>query len=327
MIKKIELLLVMASILGFHACDNISQVNSTSKKSNNNIVEEIIKDINYTNGIGLQGFYSDNPKITRVLYPFGESKKTKESVWNLAQWGSKFDLKYSKPENRSEGVTYSNPGKSISFKNIDGSTQITMKMFGSREYLKPRQFGEDWPHILLEQKFKNPQPVSEIKNLNFNIDFRLLFSENKMTPETYNPQVHTTQFTIYLTFHNKNKRSKGYNDFIWFGLPLYDYRYDTIKEYSAADIGKEDASNKFIFSTASNNLFNEIPKGGNWIHVSKDIIDIVKNAFKIAKQRGFLIDTNLEDLYITSTNMGWETPGTFDCAIQYKNLKLTATKK
>ena len=318
MIKKILLIIAVLTVFSFYACNKAS-----SSKS----VVEIIKDTRFSNGIGLQGSHSNNPEITRVLYPFGEIEKTEKSMWNLAQWGSRFDLKDAKKENGNEGVTYSNPGKSIAFKAVDGSTQITMKMFGSKEYLAPRKFGEDWPHILLEQKFQNPQLLSDIQNLNFNLDFRLLFSKNKMSSETYNPEVHTTQFTIYLTFHNKNKDSKGYDDFIWFGLPLYDYRYDTIKEYSAADIGKEDASNKFIFSTASKNLFSEIPKDGQWIHISKDIIDIVKNAFKTAKKRGFLKDTNYDDLYITSTNMGWETPGTFDCAIQYKNLKLTAIIK
>jgi len=318
MIKKLLILIIGMVAFGLYSCKNHS--------SSGGGVVEIITDTNYENGIGLQGSHSNNIEITRVLYPFGEREEKHKYVWKLAQWGSRFDLKEAKRGKGNDGITYSNPGKSIAFKAVDGSIQVTMKMFGSKEYSAPRKFGEDWPHILLEQEFSNPQSVSDIQNLIFNLDFRLLFSENMMTPESYNPEIHTTQFTIYLTIQNKNKDSKGYGDFIWFGLPLYDYRYDTIDEYSAADIGKEDASNKFIFSTSSKNLFVDIPKDGNWIKISKDIIGIIHNAFITAKQRGFLKESDYKDMYITTTNMGWETPGTFDCAIQYKNLKLTATK-
>jgi hypothetical protein len=315
--RKILLFIVVLSAFGFYACKN----NSSAK----NGVVEIIKDANYINGIGLEGSNSSSTEITRVLYPFGQSKNNQ--IWKLAQWGSRFDLKDAKRVNGDNGITYSNPGKSIAFKAVDGSTQITMKIFGSKEYLAPRKFGEDWPHILLEQQFENPQSVSNVEALNFNLDFRLLFSEMKMSPDSFNPEIHTTQFTVYLTIQNKNQSSKAYGDFIWFGLPLYDYRYDEIAEYAAKDLGKGDASNKFIFSTASKNIYSGSAKDGNWIKISKDIIGIIHQAFITAQERGFLKESKYEDMYITTTNMGWETPGTFDCAIQYNNLKLTAIIK
>jgi len=317
MIKRILLIMVVLTVLSFYACKN----NLTS----NSVKVEIITDTNYANGIGLEGSNSGNTEVIRVLNPFGPSKS--EPSWNLAQWGSRYNLKDAKPVKGDDGISYSDSGKSIVFKAVDGSTQISMEMFGSKEYDSPRKFGEDWPHILLEQKFEIPQSINNIEILNLNLDFRLLFSEMKMKPDLFNPELHTTQFTIYLTIQNRNLSSKGYGDFIWFGLPLYDYRYDEIEEYAAQDVGKEDASNKFIYSTASKNLFKEIPKDGNWINVSKDIIGIIRNAFIIAQQRGFLKESEYDDMYITTTNMGWETPGTFDCGIQYKNLKLTATIK
>jgi len=317
MIKRILLIIAVLTVFSFYACDN----NSSSKS----ILVEIITDQNYTNGIGLEGSNSNNTETIRVLYPFGQGGSKCE--WKLAQWGSRFNLKDAKQINGDDGITYADSGKSISFKPVDGSTQITMEMFGSKEYLAARKFGDGWPHILLEQEFKIPQSVNNIETLNFNLDFRLLYSEMKMSPNTFNPELHTTQFTVYLTIQNRNLSSKGYGDFIWFGLPLYDYRYNTIAEYSAKDIGKEDASNKFIYSTASINLFEDTAKDGDWINISKDIKGIIHHAFMIAKQRGFLKESDYEDMYITTTNMGWETPGTFDCAIQYKNLKLTAIIK
>lgn len=149
----------------------------------------------------------------------------------------------------------------------------------------------------------------------------------KMSNELFDPKLHSTQFTIYLTIQNMNKNSDKYGDFIWFGLPLYDYRYDVIKEYAAQDLGKEDATKKFIFSTESKSLYDGIAKDGQWINVSKDILGIIQRALSLAHQRGFLKGSEYNDMYVTTTNIGWETPGTFDCAIQYKNLKLVATLK
>ena len=285
----------------------------------------LISDLNYSRGINLKGSNSNDIETIKIVSPFGLANL--DPTWTMAQWGSRYNLKEVEPIKDDDGVTYSNLGKSISFKRENETTQITMKIFGSKEYSKPRISGEDWPHLLLEQHFESPQLISKMEALNFNIDMKLLFSEMKLNPTEFNPDIHTTQFSIYLTVQNGNKESDGYGDFLWFGLHLYDYRYDVIEEYAAEDLGKEDASRKFIYCPASTEVFKDKMKEGDWIYISKDIIEIVNNAFTIAQQRGFLKNSSYDDMYITTTNIGWETPGTFDCALQYKNLKLTAILK
>lgn len=283
----------------------------------------LIQDPSFKKGISLAGVNSSNPKTKHIIYPFSTSDYN--PVWRLAEWGSKYSLNDSVSTITENGVTYSNIAKSVSFKDLGETTQVTLEVYGSKEYSLPRQAGEDWPHVLLEQQFESPQALKDISSLIFNLDFRLLFSEMKMNSEEFDPSLHTTQVTIYLTLVNMNKQSEGYGDFIWFGLPIYDYRFDVIDEYAAKDSGKEDASNKFIYSVGSKPLFSEIPKDGNWISISRDIIDLMELAFSTAQKRGFIQNSEHSDMYITSTNMGWETQGTFDCGIQYKNLSLQAS--
>ena len=183
MMKKILLLTVVLSVLGLNSCKD---------KSSDSVVE-IITDTNFANGIGLEGSNSSDTSIIRFLNPFGVNENDPD--WNLAQWGSRYNLKEVEFVSGDDGISYTDSGKSIAFKLVDNSAQITMKMFGSNEYPTPRKFGEDWPHILLEQKFKIPQSVNNIKSLNLNLDFILLNSEMKMPIDSFNPELHTIQFT------------------------------------------------------------------------------------------------------------------------------------
>jgi len=142
--------------------------------------------------------------------------------------------------------------------------------------------------------------------------------------EQFNPDLHTAQFSQYFTIQDNNKDSESYGDFFWFGLPFYDYRYENIELYAAQDIGKDDASNKFIFSVASRNIFDGTLHDKQWITIDKDILPFIKEAFKTAQERGYLTGSKFEDLAITTMNTGWEVPGTFDCGIVLESPSLTA---
>ncbi|MCL5028322.1 MAG: hypothetical protein M1480_04805 [Bacteroidetes bacterium] len=286
---------------------------------------ELIDDLNFSNGIGLEGVNSADKSIIDTLYPFG--KGNARISWKLAQWFSRYNLKGTIPKKINKEVIYSNQGKTISFMPIKGSTQIDMEVIGSKEYVFPRKEGEAWPHILLEQTFKNQVGLNNIKTLNFKIDARLMFSKNLMNSLSYNPSLHTSQFSIYLVVQNLNKKSSDYKDYFWFGLHLYDYRWRTIQEYKEVDKGKLDATKKFIYCPASSDIYAGSFQNMYWIDISKDLYPIIKHAFNTAQERGYLKGSSVNDMHITGMNIGWEVTGTFDCGFRYKDLRLTATTK
>ena len=102
-------------------------------------------------------------------------------------------------------------------------------------------------HLLLERNFTEAPFLKDVEKLTYAIKSKLLFCENK-TGEEYTPGLPTAQVTLFLTIQNRNEQSTAYGDFFWFGLPLYDYRYEDIPEYAAQDLGKEDATRKFIYT-------------------------------------------------------------------------------
>lgn len=282
---------------------------------------EIITDTRFQNGIGLIGANSSQPEIIDTLRPFGKS--VQQQTWKMPQWATRFDLKGIKPVKIKDTICYRNEGKKVTFNRTGNSTLVGLEVFGSNEYTAPRKDNESWPHLLLEQR-TNQTRLSQMKALNYNINARLMYAINK-TGAAYNTGLHSAQVTLYLLIQNVNASSAGMGDYFWFGLPLYDYRYRDIKEYAAQDLGKADATKKFILNVASETLYEGSLMDKKWVNIHKNIYPLIQDAFKKAKQNGYLKTTAFEDLAIESTNVGWEVPGTFDCGLQFKNLALTAT--
>jgi len=283
---------------------------------------EILKDYNFSNGIGLAGLNSSDPSLIDTLFPFGRGMDVPS--WRLVQWGSRHNLKGVIPIIQNDTVIYANTAKRISFYKLSGTVQVQLEVYSSHEYLSPRMENEGWPHLLLEQKMKNSPKLDCVTKLYYSINARLLYDSIKMDGNDFNPILHTSQIALYLSVQNVNKESPFFGDYFWFGLPLYDYRYRYISEYAAQDLGKDDATKKFIQSVSSNQIFKGSLHDKEWVSISKDIYPLLTAAFLKAQKRGYLKGTTIHDLGIGSVNLGWEVPGTFNSAIQFKNLKLTA---
>ena len=285
---------------------------------------DLIADKNFSNGVGLE--YVDHSKsVIDTLYPFG--KKNSRYEWKLAQWFSKFNLEGSQPAYHGDSVTFANKGKRITFVNNNGGSQVNMEIFGSNEFLSARKAGEAWPHLLLEQNFSRPININKIKSMKFSLNTKLLYCGNKMGVATYNPKLQTAHFHVTFIIQNLNKSSTDYEDYLWFQLQIYDYRYKVIPQYEAKDKGKKDATGKFIYSLASNRLYKGNMQSKNWINMSKNLLSFIKDALKESQAKGYLKGSLLNDMDITTIIIGWEVSGTFDCGIAYKNLSLTADLK
>lgn len=259
---------------------------------------EVIQDRGFNNGIKVLGHTSYSPAPIDTLYPFEAS--TGPIHWLLPQWGTGFIMQDITPQAVGDSVIYRNQAKKISFvANKEQTIEITLEVIASAEYERPRLMNEEWPHLLLEQYFTAPLQLSEAEQLIYQTRCKLLYCTNKMR-EVYNQNLHTAQFSQIFTIQDNNKASKSYGDFFWFGLPLYDYRHKNIKLYAALDMGKDDASNKFIYSVASGDIFDGTLHDKQWVNIEKDILPFIKEAFEMAQERGYLTGSKFEDLVAMS---------------------------
>jgi hypothetical protein len=123
---------------------------------------------------------------------------------------------------------------------------------------------------------------------------------------------------------NRNPNSPGYGDLVWFGVPIYDNRSRFPKAFKAQDFG---GTAKFIFTPDGKEFTSRSAQDGAWVIIDKNLLPLMREALATAWARGFLKDSrDLSDYTIGGMNMGWELPGTFDVAMQVRNLSLKITE-
>ncbi len=252
--------------------------------------------------------------------------------WVFAQWHSKYDLR------NYESLKYTNKGAALEIssygaKGSDGvyipakvlkldtqNPSIYMELNAELEFDKPKEDGEGWPHTLLSQDFSGELVhVCEQTEIKTHMEYAVTKFVDRMNGQA-DPAKHCAQLVWYVTLQNRNPESEGYGQYIWFGFNLWDNRHSggVCPEYAAQDLGKEDATKAFIYQPASTVFFGEkrMPTVGEQTKIEFDFLPTAKQAFELAKSRGYLPQTTWEDVYIGSMNFGWEVTGIYNVGVQ-----------
>lgn len=246
-------------------------------------------------------------------------KQNVTPIWKMAQWYSKHDLGHTIPVKDPNGaLVYANQGKKV-VRNTDGS--LWLEINTSQEYDKPRQEGEPWPHLLIEQTFARCPNIGKVKQLNFSMEIKLEKCERKMSDSEYDTGMHTAQSPFYFVLKNVNNHSKDFNSFIWLGIPSYDYRYRQMNNEDAIswDLGTA----TYIYNVPQLPIWGDITfEDKQWHQAQVDVLPLIKKGIERMREKGYFTDTVWEDLEISGMNFGWEVPGTFDAAVSVKNMSL-----
>ncbi len=273
-----------------------------------------------------------------VLRPFGGEQKPS---WDLDQWSCRFTLAESKAEKRADGsVVYADPGKSIVFypqavKEDDSRTKeirpdFSLAVRGIEEYQSdyPR-IGQAWPHLLIERPFIRQPRLADLSEVRFRIKFRIT-EHVRLDKPGWSDAYHTGQCQCYLTVNNLNTESPGYGDYLWFGVPMFDERYDHIAEYKALDFStpEKEGTGKVLNSVDSRTFFQEKAKDGGWITIDYDLLPLLKEAVDSAWERGYLSKSkNIGDYGLGCLNLGWEVPGPINVKAEFADFSLDVKRK
>jgi len=246
-----------------------------------------------------------------------------EPVWGLAQWYSRFTLAEARREVLTDGaLLFSDGAKAVTF---DGD--LILALNGITEYggHAPER-GQPWPHLLAEQQFHSELRLTQMRAVPFHISYRLLRSK-KCEPQGFDEQRHTAQFVLYVTVRNGNRASKGYGDYFWFGVPMYDARYRLPRRHAAKDQGspKKQGTGKFIFNPGGAVYATHPASDGDWVSIEKDLLPLMHEGLEAAWDAGFLAESHDKgDFHFGSMNCGWEVTGPWDVAMQIRGLELGA---
>lgn len=287
--------------------------------------KDYIEDPSYLKGLALSpidpaivqqggGFAATN---TDTLRFFGSNKKV--PFWQIAQWYSKYDLAHTKLIKTKYGYTHANQGKSIS---VSRHGVLTLEIKTGNEYTVPRTT-ENWPHLLIQHDFTTPINLSALRDFLLSFSMRLVYCKNRMSPAEYNSDLHTVQSPFYLMLRNVNKASSDYGSQLWFGVPSFDYR-DT-KLAATPKVTWDIGTSTYIYQLSSRLVWGDILFTDYRWHTCKvDILTMIQNAITFLQQQNLFKNTTINDLQVTHMNFGWESPGTFDAAVQVKKFSLKA---
>ncbi len=273
-----------------------------------------------------RGFILWNPKPGKHVRD-GELKGFDASatpIWGLSQWNSKVPLDTASL-NIDGTLVYSNSAKAVTIGALGTArADLSMAVNAGAEYgvHARKSAAEPWVHLLVEQEFEPPARLENLSAVKVHVEARLLHSR-LVQEKDYTPGLHAAQFQIFFTLQNRNRQSPGYGDLVWFGVPIYDNRARFPNAFKEQDFG---GTAKFIFTPGGKTFTSTSAHDGNWVVIDQDLLPLMHEALKTAWARGFLKDSKtLSDYTIGGMNMGWELPGTFDVAMQIRNLSFKTT--
>ncbi len=300
----------------------------TGGEENATRVVPLLDDTRFEHGFNVWSPQSGRHVHQGTIQP---SDSTAEPLWGLAQWHSRFTLaKAQRTQLASGSVRFTDGAKAVTFFSPEAEADISFAVAGNIEYdgRAPRR-GDPWPHLLAERKLLVHPAITELQSLPMAVRYRLVRAEVHR-PVGFEPRRHTAQFVFYLTVQNRNRQSAGFNDYFWFGVPLYDARYRLPRAHKVVDKGsdRKPATGKFIFNPGGKRYTPQSAHDGDWVAIQKDLLPLIREGLETAWRAGYLQDSHeMADYRLIAMNTGWEVTGPLDVEMQVDDLRLEAILK
>ncbi len=310
-VRRTFVCLVLVALVGPHTC-------AAGEKS-------LFRDMQFRRGFLLSYPNSNRGRAVEAVLDLGQSGA--RPLWRLCQWGTRHSLATAPCARDAQGdAWYENEGKKVLVGGQNSANRdLVLEVRAKAEYGdQARRPGESWPHLLVEQDAATVHRLDELREIAFEISLRLLYCQNHMAEADYDPGLHAAQFQMFFIVKNVNPDAAEHGDFYWFGVPFHDNRHDVPPAYMAKDAGKSDATGKFIYTIAGQAAGVTSLADGQWRTVRADLLGHIKAGLREAVKRGYLKSADVRDYAVVNMNLGWEMPGTFDAAMQIKDLRIRA---
>ena len=281
---------------------------------------EYIQDNRFSRGFQVHGPTHEEGIIAR--YPGGDPQPP---CWTLAQWCVRrhpLNAETPRTELSGGGYQYETPSHTITVKPESSEYRLRLELRSSQEYGDHlRQDGEDWPHLLIDQGIpRDLPPLGRLRNLIYKAQLRLDYCLTPLDTAAFDPGLHGAQVVHFFTVSDPVS-----GNFLWFGIPFFDTRRPIYTGYIGIDGGKDDATGKLIYTCPQKPFFSRPAGCGEWIQLEADVLPMIKAGVDEANRRGLNFSAEIDNLLLTTNNLGWEMFSAYDGAFSIRELSLTGT--
>ena len=285
---------------------------------------QLIFDPTFSYGFKVQGTdYTEGVAPIHVFDYEGTASKDVEPRWTIGQWESKYDIGEGTVTEQDGFYIYEDPAKTLRVNPSSGA--FGMDYRASAEWEEPRRPDQNWPGLLLQTTPVLQPALADMTALYAKFSFTLTKAECKMEEDQYNPDIHAAQMQWYLMITNNSNYTGVKGDYFWFGISIWDNRYEIMGEYIGQDsAGVVTSTNKFTYCFPQSNWLDEPIQVGKTYTVYYDVLPDIIRGFSLAQERGFLPGSVWENMIVGGMNIGWELPGIFDVGMDFDYIGLYA---
>lgn len=279
---------------------------------------EVIADPEFKNGFICGGATHEDGIIGELTSPVSAGAPS----WKIAQWACRYDISKGAYAADGGGYSYITESQKVAVSWREGEPLLTLELKASKEYDAPRISWQPWPHLLIEQTDLAARcpDLDKLERLDLILDTRIAYCDSYM--DNADPGLHAAQVTLFFTV-----QSSGTGDMYWFGVPIFDNRQRLLPEYMAEDSGKDDASHKFIYTVAQKEFTRTSAREFTRLRYEADLLPYIKKGLERAYKAGYLNSNDIADYTLTTCNLGYELPGTYDSAFELYSFTLGAVLK
>ena len=327
-----------------------SSVEETSSEEPVNLKEKyklrredsLLSDSSFKNGFGLFSPETTTAHVEDRLIDYNGEAETDfynpeadhSYYWTMCQWWTPYNFVNATYSKNGDTHVYENESRRLEVNPNEGS--LHMELNADMEYEEkfggPRDPAASWSHFLIQQNFPSELVKSPSTFEDLYVEMDVTIEESTYLGEGEPTGAECAQLLFYFCLFNRvpadsNPEEVGVNGTgMWFGVPIYDSRYDYVDRYIGGDTGFVGSTNRMIYSIPSQSYMGRGPVEMNHTYkIRIDVLDLLKEAFIYGVKNDYLPNCLWNNLYLTYMNFGWELPGQYKVSSTLSNLDIHAT--
>ena len=304
--------------------------------------DSLLSDSSFKNGFGLFSPETTTAHVEDRLIDYNGEAETDfynpeadhSYYWTMCQWWTPYNFVKATYSKNGETHIYENESRRLEVNPGEGS--LHMELNADMEYEEkfggPRDPAASWSHFLIQQNFPSELVKSPSTFEDLYVEMDVTIEESTYLGEGQPLGAECAQLLFYFCLFNRvpadsNPEEVGVNGTgMWFGVPIYDSRYDYVDRYIGGDTGFVGSTNRMIYSIPSQSYMGRGPVEMNHTYkIRIDVLDLLKEAFIYGVKNDYLPNCLWNNLYLTYMNFGWELPGQYKVSSTLSNLDIHAT--